>query len=479
MYFVPKDIEDTTFMALALQEAQAAAAKGEVPVGAVVVKDGVVIAVGRNSPIADHDPTAHAEIVALRAAAKALGNYRLEGCELFVTLEPCAMCAGAMLHARLKRVVFGAADAKTGAAGSVTNLFNNIALNHQTAVEGGVLADEASVMLQGFFQDKREIIKQEAKLKHPLRSDALRTPDAAFDDLPGYPWPPHYVRNLPALEGLRMHYLDEGEADVAIEASGQTTYLCLHGNPAWSYLYRKMIPTFLESGARVVAPDLIGFGKSDKPKKDAFHTFTWHRQVLIELIERLDLQNIVLVVQDWGGILGLTLPHEFYKKSNRIKGLLVMNTALATGDAPLTQGFKDWREMCRKNPEFKIDKLFARGNPQMSPAECAAYMVPFAPPYADSGFRAATRAFPPMVPDSKDADGAEISRKARDFWQNKWEGPTLMAVGAQDPVLGLEAMRGLQKLINGCPEPMVLDEAGHFVQEHGEEIAKLAVHVFK
>ncbi len=475
MHLVSKDIEDETFMALALQEAQAAAAKGEVPVGAVVVKDGVVIAVGRNSPIADHDPTAHAEIVALRAAAKALGNYRLEGCELFVTLEPCAMCAGAMLHARLKRVVFGATDTKTGAAGSVTNLFNNIALNHQTEVEGGVLADEASVMLQGFFQDKREIIKQEAKLKHPLRSDALRTPDAAFDNLPGYPWQPHYVSNLPALEGLRMHYLDEGEADVAIEASAQTSYLCLHGNPAWSYLYRKMIPTFLESGARVVAPDLIGFGKSDKPKKDAFHTFTWHRQVLIELIERLDLQNIVLVVQDWGGILGLTLPHDFYKKSNRIKGLLVMNTALGTGDTPLSQGFQDWREMCRKNPEFKIDKLFARGNPQMSPTECAAYMAPF----PEKGFRAATRAFPPMVPDVPQADGAEVSRKARDFWINEWDSPTLMAVGAQDPVLGLESMRGLQKLINGCPEPMVLDDAGHFVQEHGEEVAKLAVHVFK
>jgi tRNA(adenine34) deaminase len=475
MYLVPKVHEDETFMALALQEAQAAAAKGEVPVGAVVVKDGVVIAVGRNSPIADHDPTAHAEIVALRAAAKVLGNYRLEGCELFVTLEPCAMCAGAMLHSRLKRVVFGATDAKTGAAGSVTNLFTNISLNHQTEVEGGVLADESSVMLQGFFQDKREIIKQEAKLKHPLRSDALRTPDAAFDNLPGYPWKPHYVSNLPALNGLRLHYLDEGEAEVAIDSFSQTTYLCLHGNPAWSYLYRKMIPTFLESGARVVAPDLIGFGKSDKPKKDAFHTFTWHRQVLIELIERLDLQNIVLVVQDWGGILGLTLPLEFHGKSNRIKGLLVMNTTLATGEAPLSQGFLDWREMCRKNPEFKIDKLFARGNPQMSAAECAAYMAPF----PEKGFRAATRAFPPMVPETPQAEGAEVSRKARDFWINDWDSPTLMAVGAQDPVLGLAVMRDLQALIHGCPQPLVLDNAGHFVQEHGEEIAKLAVHVFK
>ena len=489
MYLVPKDHEDDSFMALALQEAQAAAAQGEVPVGAVVVKDGVVIAVGRNSPIADHDPTAHAEIMALRAAAKAMGNYRLEGCELFVTLEPCAMCAGAMLHARLKRVVFGAADAKTGAAGSVTNLFNNMALNHQTEIEGGVLADEASVMLQGFFQDKREIIKQEAKIKHPLRSDALRTPDTAFDNLPDYPWQPNYVNDLPALNGLRMHYLDEGQLIYDItghDIAEQTTYLCLHGNPAWSYLYRKMIPILLQMkgwtedgiGARVVVPDLIGFGKSDKPKKDAFHTFSWHRQVLIELIERLDLQNIVLVVQDWGGLLGLTLPHEFQGKSdkaNRFKGLVVMNTMLATGDAPLTAGFQDWREMCRKNPEFKIDKLFARGNPQMSPAECAAYMAPF----PDKGFRAGTRAFPPMVPEIPRADGAKVSRKARDFWQNEWEGCTLMAVGALDPVLGLPAMRELQKSINGCPEPLVLEQAGHFVQEHGEEIAKLAVQVFR
>jgi tRNA(adenine34) deaminase len=157
--------QDSFFMELALQEALAAANKGEIPVGAVVVKDGVVIGVGRNSPIADHDPTAHAEIMALRAAAKTLGNYRLEGCELFVTLEPCAMCAGAMLHARLKRVIYGAADAKTGAAGSVMNLFNNPTLNHQTKLESDVLADDSSAMLQRFFKVKREHNKQSAKLK--------------------------------------------------------------------------------------------------------------------------------------------------------------------------------------------------------------------------------------------------------------------------------------------------------------------------
>jgi len=168
MYLVRKDHDDNAFMTLALKEAQAAAFRGEVPVGAVVVKDGVVIAMGRNSPIADHDPTAHAEIIALRAAAQALGNYRLEDCELFVTLEPCAMCAGAMLHSRLKRVVFGAKDPKTGAAGSVTNLFKHIALNHQTEISGGLLANESSEILQRFFQDKREQNKQKTKERHPL-----------------------------------------------------------------------------------------------------------------------------------------------------------------------------------------------------------------------------------------------------------------------------------------------------------------------
>ncbi len=459
------------FMQLAMAQASRAATAGEVPVGAVVVKDGMVIATGYNAPIAGHDPTAHAEIVALRAAAQALGNYRLDGCELFVTLEPCAMCAGAMLHARLKRVVFGSFDPKTGAAGSIVNLFDNPALNHQTQVQGGLLADECAAQLQGFFQAKREQNKLEAKMNHPLRDDALRTPDAAFANLPGYPWQPHYVSDLPALQGLRLHYLDEGRADSSSNPE-QITYLCLHGNPAWSYLYRKMLPIFLASGSRVVAPDLIGFGKSDKPKKDAFHTFSWHRQVLIELIERLDLVNIVLVVQDWGGLLGLTLPMDM---PHRFKGLLVMNTALATGDVPLTPGFQDWRAMCKKYPDFQVDRLFARGNPQMIPDECAAYMAPF----PDSGYRAATRAFPPMVPDSLDADGGALSRQARDFWHKDWAGQTLMAIGAQDPVLGTQAMLGLQKLIKNCPEPMILENAGHFVQEQGEPIAQRAVQFFK
>lgn len=452
--------DDCGFMRQALDEARAAAAAGEVPVGAVVVKDGVVIGRGRNAPIALADPSAHAEVVALRTAAQALGNYRLDGCTLYVTLEPCAMCSGAMLHARLARVVYGAADPRTGAAGSAIDLFGQRLLNHQTAVEGGVLADECGDLLRGFFQERRVNANP-----HPLREDALRTPDAAFADLPGYPWAPHHLSDLPALAGLRMHYLDEGPANAP------RTWLCLHGNPAWSYLYRHMIPVFLAAGDRVVAPDLIGFGKSDKPKKDSAHSFTWHRQVLLEFVERLDLQRTVLVVQDWGGLLGLTLP---MAAPDRYRGLLVMNTALGTGDVPLSPGFVAWREMCASKPDFDVGRLFGRGNPQMSEAECGAYNAPF----PDRGHRAALRAFPPMVPELPDSDGAAISRQARDFWRQRWQGESLMAIGQQDPVLGEPVMRALRGLIRGCPEPMLLPQAGHFVQEHGGPIAEAAVRHF-
>jgi tRNA(adenine34) deaminase len=272
------------------------------------------------------------------------------------------------------------------------------------------------------------------------------------------------------MAGLRLHYLDEGPTDAG--ESAPITWLCLHGNPAWSYLYRKMIPVWLAAGHRVVAPDLIGFGKSDKPKKDSFHAFHTHRQYLLEWIERLDLQRVVLVVQDWGGILGLTLP---MAAPQRYAGLLVMNTTLATGERPLSDGFLAWRDWCKQQPQFDVGKLFLRGNKHLSAEEAAAYNAPF----PDKGYRAALRAFPPMVPEFEDSEGAAISRQARDFWQNEWRGQSLMAIGQQDPVLGEAVMRELQHQIRGCPEPLLLRHAGHFVQEHGHEIAVAAVRHFK
>jgi tRNA(adenine34) deaminase len=453
---------DVQWMQEAIHLAQEAGNRGEVPVGALVVKDGLVIGRGWNRPVGSKDPTAHAELMALRDAAQNLGNYRLENCTLYVTLEPCTMCSGAIFNARIQRLVYGAAESKTGAAGSVIDVFANPILNHHTEVKRGILADECRDLMQQFFKPKR--INQ-----NPLRDDALRPLDEWFEALPGYPWQAHYVSDLPTLNGLRLQYLDENKS---VEEGQQLTYLCLHGNPAWSYLYRKMLPIFTKHGHRVVAPDLIGFGKSDKLKKAHAHHFEFHRQVLLELIERLDLRNIVLVVQDWGGILGLTLPMAM---PNRFVGLLVMNTSLCTGEAPLSDGFVSWRAWCKANPDFDVGKLFARGNKQMSPEETHAYNRPF----TEKGHRAALHAFPPMVPEHVDSAGADISRQAANFWRHDWQGQSLMAIGLQDPVLGESVMRALQKNIRNCPEPLLLKEAGHFVQEHGQSIAEAAVQLFK
>lgn len=155
-------MRDSILMQQALSQAHNAWALGEVPVGALVVKDGQIIATGFNQPIGTHDPTAHAEVMALRAAASILGNYRLPGCELFVTLEPCAMCAGAMMHARLARIVYGASDPKTGACGSVVNLFEQEKLNHHTELLGGVMADECGQLLKDFFAMRRQAQQKDA-----------------------------------------------------------------------------------------------------------------------------------------------------------------------------------------------------------------------------------------------------------------------------------------------------------------------------
>lgn len=387
-------VTDEDFMALALAEARLAAAAGEVPVGAVVVRQGVVIATGRNAPVDGHDPTAHAEIVALRAAAQALGNYRLDDCTLYVTLEPCAMCSGAMLNARIQRVVFGASEPKTGAAGSVINLFAQAQLNHQTQLTGGVLAAQAGSLLQDFFSQRRAENRAASRLAHPLRDDALRTPDSAFSNLPGDDRPAHYISDLPALAGLRLHYLDE-PAEPEKPAEPKTlTFLCLHSAPGWSHVYRHIIPALIEAGHRVVAPDLIGFGKSDKPKKAAFHRFDVHRQILLELVERLQLVNVVLVVQG-SHLLPLSLP---LAAPERYAGLLVLPDAC-----------------------FKA----------ASASDAAALAAPF----PDRGHRAALAAFAAngAAPALFDNASAAFAGQVCDFWRQGWRGLVLRVNDALGP----------------------------------------------
>jgi len=280
-------MNDAQAMTLALAQARQAALAGEVPVGAVILRRGQLIAAAHNAPVSQKNPTAHAEVLALCEAASAIGNYRLDDCELFVTLEPCSMCAGAILHARLKRVVFGAYDPKTGAAGSVVNLFDNALLNHQTRVQGGLMEVECSLLLRDFFQQKRATQFN----RWPLREDALRTPEVCFEQISALPYTSHYLNDLPSLAGLRFHYMQAGQL-----GQQTTTTICLHGPGEWSQAWHEKMAQIETQGQCVFVPDLIGFGRSDKPKKQGLHRLNWHAQVLFEWILRLELPCLTVLV---------------------------------------------------------------------------------------------------------------------------------------------------------------------------------------
>ncbi|MGH8528096.1 MAG: haloalkane dehalogenase, partial [Gammaproteobacteria bacterium] len=271
-------------------------------------------------------------------------------------------------------------------------------------------------------------------------SEILRTPDQRFAKLSGYAFAAHYLENLPGFEGIRIHYLDEGPCDA------NEVFLCLHGQPTWSYLYRRMIPLFTAAGGRAVAPDFIGFGRSDKPADEAFYTFTRHREMLLHFIERLQLEDITLVCHDWGGLLGLTLPMEM---PECFKRLLVMNTALATGDVPLGKGFLAWRDWANRHPDMQIGEVIGRSCPHLTPQECGSYDSP----YPDTRYKAGARRFPNLVCDRADADGAAVSRKARDWWKNQWRGESFMAIGLKDPIIGAPVMHSLRERIRDCPPP--------------------------
>ncbi len=296
-------------------------------------------------------------------------------------------------------------------------------------------------------------------------TEILRTPPERFATLPGFPWRAMSRDDLPGYAGLSMSYLDEGPTDAPV-------FLCLHGQPTWSYLYRRMIPHFLAAGSRVVAPDFFGFGRSDKPADDRIYTFDFHRNSLLAFVRALDLTDVTLVVQDWGGLLGLTLPLDMPERFSR---LVVMNTALPTGDVPLSKGFLDWRAFSNNHPDMAVGKLLARACPHLSPAEAAAYDAP----YSDARYKAGVRRFPNLVPEFPDSPGAAIGRAARDFWRNEWRGRSVMAIGVADPVLGPPVMRALRRDIRGCPPPLEFADAGHFVQEWGDEVAPAAIAALK
>lgn len=293
--------------------------------------------------------------------------------------------------------------------------------------------------------------------------EALRTDDTRFTTIPDWPYQPRYLDDLAGYQGLRMHYVDEGPED-------RPVFLCLHGEPTWAYLYRKMIPVFLEWGGRVVAPDFFGFGRSDKLVEDSAYTWDFHRHALLRIIERLDLEDITLVVQDWGGLLGLTVPVDM---PERVTGLLIMNTAFAIGAEP-TEGFVSWRNYMANTPDLDVARLMMRACEHLTEAEATAYSAPFPGPE----FKAGVRTFPALVPTSRDMDGVDVSREALKWWATEFDGQSYMAIGEKDPVLA-SVMPLLHEIIKGCPEPMRLPEAGHFVQEWGEEVARAALEEWK
>ncbi len=296
--------------------------------------------------------------------------------------------------------------------------------------------------------------------------DAVRTPEDRFVNLPDFPYRPTYINDLPGFEGLRAAVVDEGPKTAA------QTFLCLHGEPSWSFLYRHMIPVFLGSGARVVAPDFFGFGRSDKPVNDSDYSFHFHRDFLLRLIERLDLKGITLVVQDWGGLLGLTLPVDPGAVA-RIDRLLVMNTALATGEVP-TDAFLAWRAFAASQPDLDVGSLMQRATPHLTAAEVRAYDAPF----PDQRHKAGVRAFPTLVMTDPAMSGVTESKAALEFWSRDWQGKSFMAYGAADAVFPPAHMESLRARIRNCPEAMAIPDGGHFVQEWGGPIAERALQVW-
>lgn len=294
----------------------------------------------------------------------------------------------------------------------------------------------------------------------------LRTPEKRFADLPGYPFAPKYT----AVGGARMHFVDESPAAAEEETAAGATVLMLHGEPSWSYLYRKMIPIVSDAGCRVIAPDLIGFGKSDKYTEPEKYTYQMHVDSIRRLIEDLGLEKITLVCQDWGGLIGLRIVGE---NPEWFSGVVAANTFLPTGDEKTPRAFKIWLRMSQATPVFPVGHFVRMGcRTKLSREVIRAYDAPF----PHRRYKVAARVFPTLVPITPDNPAAAANRRA---WQTlrQFEKPFLTAFSDGDPITR-GADRILQKLIPGARgEPhTTIRGAGHFLQEdRGEELARVVV----
>jgi len=290
--------------------------------------------------------------------------------------------------------------------------------------------------------------------------EALRTPDERFGNLPGYSFAPQYVD---AGDGLRMHYVDVGPRD------GEPVLL-LHGEPSWSYLYRKMIPLLVDAGLRAIAPDLIGFGRSDKPAAREAYTYGRHVGWTASLLEQLDLRGITLVCQDWGGLIGLRIAAEHEAQFARI---VAANTFLPTGDDPPGEAFLRWQEFSQKAPEFQVGNIVRGGcRTPLTPEVIAAYDAPF----PDDSYKAGARQFPLLVPTRPDDPASAANRAA---WEvlGRWEKPFLTAFSDEDAITrgGDHRFQSLVPGAKGQPHTTIAG-GGHFLQEdRGEELANAVI----
>lgn len=289
--------------------------------------------------------------------------------------------------------------------------------------------------------------------------ETLRTPEERFANLPGYPFRPHYVD----VGGLRVHYVDEGPRDAA-------PVLLLHGEPSWSYLYRKMIPVLTAAGHRAIAPDLVGFGRSDKPVQRADYTYQHHVDWVRAVVEQLDLRRLTLVCQDWGGLIGLRLAAEHAERFARV---VAANTFLPTGDTPPGDAFTAWCKFSQEAPEFPVGRIVQGGCVTALPDDVvAAYEAPF----PDERYKAGARQFPILVPATPDDPAAPANRQA---WEvlRRWQKPFLTAFSDSDPITS-GADRRLQEAIPGTrgqPHTTIVG-GGHFLQEDkGAELAQVVV----
>jgi haloalkane dehalogenase len=294
--------------------------------------------------------------------------------------------------------------------------------------------------------------------------DALRTPDDRFSDLPGYPFSPNYV-DVPDPEGrsLRVHYVDEGTRDAE-------PVLLLHGEPSWSFLYRKMVPILVDDGLRAIAPDLVGFGRSDKPAKRTDYTYQRHVDWMRAVVEQLGLSRITLVGQDWGGLIGLRLVAE---DPDRFARVVAANTFLPTGDRHPGDAFLAWQKFSQEAETFPVGRIVNGGcTTDLSPEVIAAYDAPF----PDETYKEGARQFPLLVPTTPDDPATEPNRRA---WEalRRWDKPFLTAFSDSDPITA-GADRVLQSDIAGAAAQShtTISGAGHFLQEdRGEELARVIV----